>query len=105
LKLIIFIDFTNFISEEFLKKLALIDELQQIKGVHEFYLDYNIINSNLFHLGIESSISMFFLLRYFLFFQYLNKLKICEIKIGKNMKPTYLIESAMELFRFVYPIG
>jgi hypothetical protein len=40
-----------------LKKIALIDELQQIKGVQEFYLDYNIINSNLFHLGIESSIS------------------------------------------------
>jgi len=53
------LDFTNFVSEDFLKKLALIDELQQIKGVQEFYLDYNIINSNLFHLGIESSISKY----------------------------------------------
>lgn len=42
------------------------DEYQQIKSVQEFYLDYNIINSNLFHLGVESSMSKKFFIFYLL---------------------------------------
>jgi hypothetical protein len=45
------------INEDLLKKIAQFDDNMQIKSVQEIYLDYFIINANLFHLGIESSLS------------------------------------------------
>jgi vacuolar protein sorting-associated protein 45 len=46
------------LSEEYLKKIAQYDGYTQIKSIQEVYLDYLIINSNLFHLGLESSINL-----------------------------------------------
>ena len=46
--------FTNQLSEDYLKKLAESDINMQVKNVQEIYLDYYIINSNVFHFNIES---------------------------------------------------
>ena len=46
------------LSDENLKKIAQYDEHMQIKSIQEVYLDYFVINSNLYHLGIESSLSL-----------------------------------------------
>ena len=48
--------FTNQLSEDYLKKLAESDINMQVKNVQEIYLDYYIINSNVFHFNIESRI-------------------------------------------------
>lgn len=48
--------FTNQISDEYLQKLAQYDINMRVKNVQEIYLDYYIINSNIFHLNIESCI-------------------------------------------------
>jgi hypothetical protein len=45
------------VSDEFLKMIAQADEHMQVKSVQEVYLDFFIINSNLFHLGVESCLS------------------------------------------------
>jgi vacuolar protein sorting-associated protein 45 len=52
------LDFTNMLSDEYLKRIAQYDEHTQIKSIQEVYLNYYVINSNLYHLGIESSISL-----------------------------------------------
>jgi vacuolar protein sorting-associated protein 45 len=49
--------FTNEISEDMLYKLAQYDSNTQIKTIQEVYLDYYIINSNVFHFNIDSCIS------------------------------------------------
>jgi vacuolar protein sorting-associated protein 45 len=49
------------LSDELLKKIALYDENTQIQTIQEVYLDYFIINSNLYHLGIESSLNLSFM--------------------------------------------
>ena len=49
--------FTNQVSDDYLQKLAQYDINMQVKNVQEIYLDYYIINSNVFHLNIESYIS------------------------------------------------
>ena len=41
--------FTNQLTEDYLKKLAESDINMQVKNVQEIYLDYYIINSNVFH--------------------------------------------------------
>ncbi len=46
------------LSDEYLKKLAQFDEHMQIKSIQETYLDYYVINSNLYHLGLESTIHL-----------------------------------------------
>lgn len=46
------------LSEDLLKKIATYDENMQIKSIQEVYLDYFVINSNLYHLGVESSINL-----------------------------------------------
>ena len=46
------------LNDELLKKIAQYDEHTQIKSIQEVYLDYFILNSNLFHLGLESSIAL-----------------------------------------------
>ena len=48
--------FTNQLTDDYLKKLAENDINLQVKNVQEIYLDYYIINSNVFHLNIESCI-------------------------------------------------
>ena len=48
--------FTNQLTDDYLKKLAENDINTQVKNVQEIYLDYYIINSNVFHLNIESCI-------------------------------------------------
>ena len=48
--------FTNQITDDYLQKLAQYDINMQVKNVQEIYLDYYIINSNVFHLNIESCI-------------------------------------------------
>ena len=48
--------FTNQLTDDYLKKLAENDINTQVKNVQEIYLDYYIINSNTFHLNIESCI-------------------------------------------------
>jgi len=48
--------FTNQLTDDYLKKLAENDINTQVKNVQEIYLDYYIINSNIFHLNIESCI-------------------------------------------------
>lgn len=47
--------FTNTVNDEYLKKIALSDEHGVIKNVQEVFLDYFIINSNLFHLDMNST--------------------------------------------------
>jgi vacuolar protein sorting-associated protein 45 len=54
----IHLNFTNFLSDENLKKLAQFDEHTQIKSIQEVYLDYYIMNSNFYHLGLESSLNL-----------------------------------------------
>lgn len=54
----IHLNFTNMLSDDYLKRIAQYDEHTQIKSIQEVYLDYFVINSNLYHLGIESSISL-----------------------------------------------
>jgi vacuolar protein sorting-associated protein 45 len=49
--------FSNQISDEFLQKIAQFDINMQIKTIQEVYFDYYVINSNVFHLNIESCIS------------------------------------------------
>ncbi len=49
--------FTNYVKDEYLKKIASYDDYSSVKNVQETYLDYYIINSNFFHLGLESTIS------------------------------------------------
>jgi hypothetical protein len=46
------------LSDEYLKRIAQYDEHTQIKSKQEVYLNYYVINSNIYHLGIESSISL-----------------------------------------------
>ena len=41
--------FTNQITDDYLQKLAQYDINMQVKNVQEIYLDYYIINSNVFH--------------------------------------------------------
>ena len=48
--------FTNQITDDYLQKLAKFDINMQVKNVQEIYLDYYIVNSNVFHLNIESCI-------------------------------------------------
>jgi len=48
--------FTNQLTDDYLQKLAQYDINMQVKNVQEIYLDYYIINSNVFHLNIESCI-------------------------------------------------
>lgn len=50
-----FMNFTNVVSEEQLRKLANADEFSSIKNMEEVYLDYYVINKNLFHFNFESS--------------------------------------------------
>ena len=54
--------FTNYVKDDYLKKIASFDDLNAVKNVQETYLDYYIINSNFFHLGLESTLSMFFII-------------------------------------------
>ena len=49
--------FSNQISDDFLQKIAQFDINMQIKTIQEVYFDYYVINSNVFHLNIESCIS------------------------------------------------
>jgi vacuolar protein sorting-associated protein 45 len=49
--------FSNQISDEFLQKIAQFDINMQIKTIQEVYFDFYVINSNVFHLNIESCIS------------------------------------------------
>jgi len=49
--------FTNQLTDDYLQKLAQYDINMQVKNVQEIYLDYYIINSNVFHLNLESCIS------------------------------------------------
>jgi vacuolar protein sorting-associated protein 45 len=46
------------LSEDLLKKIAHYDINMQIQSIQEVFLDYYILNSNLFHLGIESSLNL-----------------------------------------------
>jgi vacuolar protein sorting-associated protein 45 len=46
------------LSDEDLKRIASYDDYTQIKSIQEVYLDYFILNSNLFSLGIESSLKL-----------------------------------------------
>ena len=48
--------FTNQLTDDYLKKLAESDINMQVKNVQEIYLDYYIINSNVFHFNIENCI-------------------------------------------------
>ena len=48
--------FTNQLTDDYLQKLAQYDINMQVKNVQEIYLDYYIINSNVFHLNIENCI-------------------------------------------------
>ena len=48
--------FTNQITDDYLQKLAQYDINMQVKNVQEIYLDYYIVNANVFHLNIESCI-------------------------------------------------
>ena len=48
--------FTNQLTDDYLQKLAQYDINMQVKNVQEIYLDYYIINSNVFHLNLESVI-------------------------------------------------
>ena len=48
--------FTNQLTDDYIKKLAENDINMQVKNLQEIYLDYYIINSNVFHLNIESCI-------------------------------------------------
>ena len=48
--------FTNQLTDDYIKKLAESDINMQVKNLQEIYLDYYIINSNVFHLNIESCI-------------------------------------------------
>ena len=48
--------FTNQLTDDYLQKLAQYDINMQVKNVQEIYLDYYIINSNVFHLNIKSCI-------------------------------------------------
>ena len=49
--------FSNQLKDDFLQKLAQFDVNMQVKNVQEVYLDYYVINSNVFHLNIENCIS------------------------------------------------
>ena len=49
--------FTNQLTDDYLQKIAQYDINMQVKNVQEIYLDYYIINSNVFHLNLESCIS------------------------------------------------
>ena len=49
--------FTNQLTDDYLQKLAQYDINMQVKNVQEIYLDYYIINSNVFHLNLESCIT------------------------------------------------
>ena len=44
--------FTNQLTDDYLQKLAQYDINMQVKNVQEIYLDYYIINSNVFHLNL-----------------------------------------------------
>jgi len=46
------------ISDSYIRDLAESDINSQVKCIQEIYLDYYIINSNLYHLNIQSSISI-----------------------------------------------
>ena len=48
--------FTNQLTDDYIKKLAESDINMQVKNLQEIYLDFYIINSNVFHLNIESCI-------------------------------------------------
>ena len=48
--------FTNQLTDDYIKKLAESDINMQVKNLQEMYLDFYIINSNVFHLNIESCI-------------------------------------------------
>jgi hypothetical protein len=52
------IHFSNFVKDDYLKSLASYDENNFIKNIHEIYLDYFIVNSNLYHLGLDSTLSI-----------------------------------------------
>jgi vacuolar protein sorting-associated protein 45 len=49
--------FSNQLSDEYLQKVAQYDINMQVKTIQEVYFDYYVINSNVFHLNIESCIS------------------------------------------------
>jgi vacuolar protein sorting-associated protein 45 len=50
--------FSNVAPQDMLARLARADEHEQIMQVQEFYGDYLAINEDLFHLGIENSLSL-----------------------------------------------
>lgn len=50
--------FTNFVKDDYLKKIASFDNYNSVKNVQETYFDYYIINHNFFHLGLESTIGL-----------------------------------------------
>lgn len=50
--------FTNYVKDDYLKKIASYDDFNSVKNVQETYLDYYIINSNFFHLGLESTLGI-----------------------------------------------
>lgn len=50
-----YVNFTNVVSDEQLRKLANSDEFSTIKNMEEVYLDYYVINKNFLHLNFESS--------------------------------------------------
>ena len=49
--------FSNTVPDEYLQKIAQYDINMQVKSFQEVYFDYYVINSNVFHLNIESCIS------------------------------------------------
>ncbi len=51
-----FIFFTNILSEDYLKQIAFADEIEVIKEVHEFYVDYYAVNKDAWHLNMSNSV-------------------------------------------------
>ena len=49
--------FSNTVPDDYLQKIAQYDINMQVKSFQEVYFDYYVINSNVFHLNIESCIS------------------------------------------------
>lgn len=54
----IYINFTNVVGEDYIKSLAYADEYAAIKAVNEIYLDYFILNNQLFHLNVDVNLML-----------------------------------------------
>jgi vacuolar protein sorting-associated protein 45 len=51
-----YIFFTNTVPEDYLKEIAFADEIEVIKEVHEFYVDYYAVNKDAWHLNLPKSV-------------------------------------------------